>query len=1036
MSKHNPTLLAIAQPSTLLHRKNTVRHKSAILALATLCSAVILPNFARAFLRPQDVVSKPVADAPAPLSEAANRITAPDGFDVSLFAGEPDVRQPIAFTIDDRGRLWVVECYSYPNWMPGAVRGQDRVVIFEDVDGDGHFDKQTVFWDKGDNLTGIELGFGGVWLCATPNLLFIPDRNSDDVPDGEPIVVLDGWDINCKHNAFTALRWGPDGWLYGCNGILSNSKVGRPGTPDSDRVPINCGVWRYHPTKQAFEVVANGTTNPWGLDFDDMGEMFITNCVIPHLFHVVPGAHFQRMYGQDFNPHLYDLMTSCADHIHWGGGDWTSSRGGQGIHSEAGGGHAHAGAMVYLGDNWPERYRNSIFMVNIHGRRVNHDSLTRSRSGYIATHAPDFLKSQDSWFRGLELKYGPDSAVYMTDWSDIGECHDYDSEDGVHRENGRIFKISYGKSRPVHPKLAELSDAELVEQQLAQNDWFVRHARRLLHERAASGRDMRPVHESLWNMFRQREEIPRKLRALWALHVTGGLDRGSLFKLLDDENENVRAWAIRLEREEKLPLDNSADQNMFGKYVHIAAEDPSPLVRLYLAAALQRIPIAQRWTIAAGLVNHAEDSQDTNLVLMMWYGIEPLVTADRATAAALAGRSKIPLIRRYLARRIVLEPDSLAGPTDPPSGLTALFREIQSASDSDAQLDLMRGIHDALKGRKKLSMPRGWAALSEKLISSPSVHEQALVLGLIFGDSQAATSLRKMMMDRSVSPEKRQWSVQALVEGGERKLGADLLVLLDDRAMRASAIRALAAFDDPGTPKELLNRYASFSQSERADTIGTLTSRPNYARSLFAGIDAGIIPRRDISPYVARQMQAFGNPEINKELARVWGTLQSTTPQKRELIAKYKSLVTTRQSKPDPSHGRVVFDRTCAQCHRLFGEGNDIGPDLTGSNRDNIDFILENVIDPNAIVGSAYKLNIVATKDGRILSGIVRERSEKTLVLQTANDRVTLAVDDIEQMKESANSMMPEGIFDNMTADEVRDLVAYLAAKSQVQLPK
>src|SRR4029077_20105007 len=179
------------------------------------------------------------------------------------------------------------------------------------------------------------------------------------------------------------------GWLYGCNGILSNSKVGRPGTPADQRVALNRGVWRYHPTKKIVEVVANGTTNPWGLDFDDYGQMFITNCVIHHLWHVIPGAHYQRMFGQDFNPHLYSLMASCADHIHWGGGSWQSSRGGQGSHGEAGGGHAPTGAMVYLGDNWPDRYRNGVFMCNIHGNRVNHDTVEPRGSGYVARHAKD-----------------------------------------------------------------------------------------------------------------------------------------------------------------------------------------------------------------------------------------------------------------------------------------------------------------------------------------------------------------------------------------------------------------------------------------------------------------------------------------------------------------------------------------------------------------------------------------------------------------------------------------------------------------------
>ncbi len=364
------------------------------------------------------------AAAPVAAAEAPGRMTVPEGFAVTLFAAEPDVVQPIAFTIDPKGRLWVIENYSYPIWL-GGPRGKDRILILEDVDGDGRFDRRTVFFDHGTNFTGIELGFGGVWVCATPNLIFIPDQDADDRPDGPPSIVLDGWDTKAQHNMFNGLKWGPDGWLWGCNGIMSNSRVGKPGTADAQRVPINCGVWRYHPTRRVFEAVAHGTTNPWGLDFDDHGEAFITNCVIPHLFHVVPGAHFQRMNGQDFNPNLYGLIESCADHIHWAGGQWTDSREGKGHekHSAAGGGHAHVGAMIYLGDNWPDRYRQSLLTFNLHGHRANLDRLERNGSGYVARHEPDFLMANDTWFRGLELKYGPDGSVYFTDWSDRGECH-------------------------------------------------------------------------------------------------------------------------------------------------------------------------------------------------------------------------------------------------------------------------------------------------------------------------------------------------------------------------------------------------------------------------------------------------------------------------------------------------------------------------------------------------------------------------------------------------------------------------------------
>ncbi|HEY1377986.1 MAG TPA: PVC-type heme-binding CxxCH protein, partial [Gemmataceae bacterium] len=309
-------------------------------------------------------------DRPVPPGEAAARMALPPGFRATLFAGEPDVVQPIAFTFDDRGRLWVVENYSYPKWLATA-EGRDRVLIFEDTDGDGHFDKRTIFWDKGANLTGIAVGFGGVWLCATPDLLFIPVRPGEDRPAGPPEVVLDGWNLKpIDHTVMNGLAWGPDGWLYGCHGIQATARVGRPGTPDADRVPINCGVWRYHPTRKVFEAYAHGTTNPWGLDWDDYGELFISNCVLDHLWHVVPGGHYERMHGQDFNPNAYALMKSCCDHRHWAGGPWQGSRGNKPEHTDYGGGHAHAGLAIYLADTFPPEYRNSAFLCNIHGNRV------------------------------------------------------------------------------------------------------------------------------------------------------------------------------------------------------------------------------------------------------------------------------------------------------------------------------------------------------------------------------------------------------------------------------------------------------------------------------------------------------------------------------------------------------------------------------------------------------------------------------------------------------------------------------------------
>jgi putative membrane-bound dehydrogenase-like protein len=585
--------------------------------------------------------------APFKPDEAPGKMTVPEGFKVTLFAGEPDVVQPMAFTFDDRGRLWVVECLSYPRWLQPGQEGRDRIVIFEDTDGDGKFDKKTVFADKLANVSGIAWGHGGVWLTAVPYFLFIPDRNHDDVPDGPPEILLDGWDLKAKHNVFNKPTWGPDGWLYACNGILSNSRVGKPGTPDDQRVPMNCGVWRYHPVTRKFEVVCTGTTNPWGLDWDEYGRGFITNCVIKHVFQVIPGAHYERMFGEDKSAAaIYGLMPSPADHIHWAGGAWTDARGGE-KHSEAGGGHAHVGAMVYLGDNWPDSYRGHLFTLNLHGHRMSHDVVEPKGSGVVVKHAKDFLFANDTWFRGLDCQYGPDGGVYVSDWTDTGECHNYDKVDTT---NGRIYKVTYGDVKPLKVDLSKLSDAELVarlDSSGQRNEWYSRHARRILHERASAGKLLPDVGSGLMHPPRNEIDAVGDLRRLWTAHSAGLLDERLTEEALSNPFEHHRAWAITLALEGR-----TASAGIGKKLAEMARGDVSPVVRLALASAVQRLTVADRLPIAEALIAHEEDAADANLPLMYWYAIEPIASSDREKAVALLAKAKIPLVRQFITRRI------------------------------------------------------------------------------------------------------------------------------------------------------------------------------------------------------------------------------------------------------------------------------------------------------------------------------------------------------------------------------------------------
>ena len=959
---------------------------------------------------------------PTPL-EAVRRIALPEGFRATLFAGEPDLRQPIAFTFDDRGRLWVVECYSYPEW---EAEETDRVLIFEDTDGDGRFDRRKVFWDKGTHLSGIQLGFGGVWLCSSPNLLFLPDADADDVPDGAPVVVLDGWNLReVQHNVVNGLTWGPDGWLYGRHGILGTSHVGKPGTPDAERVRLNCGIWRYHPTRKTFEVVVHGTTNPWGLDFDDHGEAFFTNNVIGHLWHMIPGAHYQRMNGLDFDPHVYRLLPACSDHTHWAGGDWTETREPVNQRPELGGGHAHSGGMIYLGDNWPDRYRHGIFMCNIHGHRINHDRLERVGAGFVARHADDLMIADNAWFRGVTIDYGPDGGVFISDWTDLGECHD---SDGVHRSSGRIYKIVYGEPRAIEAlDVARQSDRELVELQRHKNEWYVRHARRVLHERAAAGRDMSEAHTLLREMFSGNPDVTRKLRALWALWVTRGLDRERLAELLGHDDSHVRAWAVRLLVDSREP-----PAAVVEKLTALARREPSSLVRLHLASALGRIAPADRWTLAEALAGRAEDASDRDLPLMIWYGVEPLVPLDSRRAVALARTARVPLIRRHLARRVAI----MASESD--LGMAALIGLLREVDDARVQADVLSGILDALRGQRGVAMPRGWREAYARLSQSPNepVRDVAQMLALTFGDAEAAASLRRTMMDTAAAPDVRRAALGTLVDHRAPDVAPLLHRLMEDRTTRGAALRGLAAYDHRETPDVIFRHYESLDIAERRDAVGTLTSRRPYALALLGAVRDGRIPRGDVSAFNVRVLRRYGDEQIDEQLGQVWGRAGDVADDKQALIAKYEAKLTEEYLKTaDLSGGRAVFEKTCAQCHTLFGTGGDIGPDLTGSDRANLRYVLENVFDPSAVVGQDFKMVTVLTVDGRLLAGIVREENERALTIQTANQQVVLDRQDIEAQRRSSVSMMPDSLLDALSDSEIRDLVGYLASRVQIPLP-
>lgn len=968
--------------------------------------------------------------------EAAKAMTVPPGFKVTLFAGEPDVVQPIAMAMDDKGRLWVAEAYSYPARVPDD-QAKDRIIILEDTDNDGRFDKRKVFIDKLNLVSGLEIGFGGVWVGAAPHFLFISDKNGDDVPDAAPQVLLDGWGSQDTHETLNSFIWGPDGWLYGCHGVFTHSNVGKPGATDEQRQKINAGIWRYHPVKHQFEVFAHGTSNPWGVDFNDRGQAFLTACVIPHLWHVIQNARYQRQAGPHFNPFTYDDIKTIAVHRHYVGG---TPHGGNGRSDAAGGGHAHAGAMIYLGGSFPDRYRDQIFMNNIHGARLNQDALKPVGSGYSGDRAPDFLLANDAWSQILYLTYGPDGSVYMIDWYDKNQCHHGNSA-GHDRTNGRIFKVSYVAVKPGNDvalkdfggDLKSATNEQLIALQLHSNDWYVRHARRILQERATAqppgptSDAMRKVHAALSPIAYEHADETRQLRGLWALHVTGGLKKALLSAALNAKSPFVRAWAIQLHCEP-----GTAAPGILNRFVELAQTDDSPVVRKYLASVALRLPLKDRAGIVKALVAHAEDADDHNLPLMYWYAAESLVGERVDEALDVLTVAKVPTVRAFLIRRLAQ--------TGEPSVIDKLIeRTLTTDATSADQLAVLREINEGLKGRRKVEMPKSWSAVFSKLItnSDREVGSMAMSLAITFADPNALAEQRKLLTDAKTPASLRQNALESLVRAQAADLAPALQSVVMDPVLGAMAVRSLAAYDDPKTPEVLLGAFDKMSSDLKRDALATLCSRPAYANALLAAVETKKVPATTLTADLITQLRNLKQPALNERIGKVWGSVRETPEEKAQEIERLKKLLTSKpkgDNKPDVALGRAVFAKTCQNCHTLFGVGQKIGPDITGSNRANLDYLLSNLVDPSALVGKDYQAHIIELKSGRVLTGLVKAEDDQALTLATATETVVVPKNEIEERVLSPKSLMPDNQLVTMTEREVRSLVAYLASPTQTPI--
>ncbi len=935
--------------------------------------------------------------------EAVEEMTIQNGYQVNAYAAEPMITQPMAFCWDDKGRMWIAENRDYESRGHGFSNGGDsKILILEDEDKDGVVDTRKVFLEGIPFPSAIAVGHGGVFIGAPPNLLFVPDKNQDDKGDMEDIqVLLTGWGIRDRHETINSFHWGPDGWLYGLEGFATPSKIRKPKGKgklyqhreafpedllEADGVDINGGVWRYHPIKDRFEVVAHGFSNPWGIDYDAKGQLFISACVIPHLFHVIPGGIYHRQGGSHFNSYVYEDIRTIVDHRHRS---------------------AHGGARIYQSDAFPPEQQGRLFMANIHEHAVLSDVLKPNGSGFIASHGEDFMMANNAQWIGFSMEIGPEGGLYVLDWHDADIC----GNEVVNKETGRVFRIMPEKSHAEdwegrYDDLSKRSDAELVALQLSKSNWHAQRARVILqyraHQKGISNAAIKRLNEVLEN--EKNEDL--RLRALWTLQITNQISSKNLVKLLSDKDPYIQGWAIQFLCEEGQP-----SKAINAALNQLSEKENSPVVRLYLAAALQKLEKNNRWEIAEALAKVEEDADDPNIPHTLWFGMEPIVATQPDRALRLAEITNIPSIANKIARRLV---DG--------NQLEKLVAGLNKKSKN--QIQLLEGMYVGMAGRTDIKEPSNWASVYQSLQSNPVLSSKADEIAQQFGNAEAAKKLLATLNNPQAAISQRRNAIKGLAFHQRKELKEILPELIKDKDLQIEALRAIAAYDEEAFGELLLENYARFDAEAKQEAIQTFAARPTYGWQLVWALEEGFIPKKDIPAYVALQLRRV----VGNGFVEVWGPIDDISSDVAAQFSKYQRMLSDEAlNHADLKNGLEVYQRTCYACHKMHGEGGVIGPDLTGSNRTNTTYLLSNILDPSGDIQDDYKMVVINTQDGRTYSGNVIAENERSLTLRVVGqDPIPINKSDIQSKEVTTNSLMPQGLLNTLTAEEVVNLVAYL----------
>lgn len=960
-----------------------------------------------------------LTDTSKPLTpeETIKHFIVPESMEVQVVGSEPLIRQPLNIHFDERGRMWVMQYLQYPfpaglkvvkydQYIravfdkvppppPNHFKGADKITIHEDTDGDGTFDKHKTFIDGLNIATSVAVGRGGVWILNPPYLLFYPDKNRDDVPDGPPEVRLSGFGLEDTHSVATSLHWGPDGWLYGANGSTSTGNV-------KGVHWLGQAIWRYHPELDVFEIFAEGGGNTMSMEFDKRGRAFSgTNYGDTRGMHYEQGSRGVKNWGKHgplMNPYSFGWFEHMAH-------DGFKPRFAQSM-------------IIYEGGAIPSLENKLVASMSLMNRVVASEMLPDT-STFRTRDLDPLMLTDDRWFRVVDTRTGPDGAIYLADWYDSRLSH-VDPRDTWDRTHGRIYRLQAKGAKPIAPfDLGKLSSKELIPYLSHANKWFRQTTVRLFYDR--KDKSMVPALREL--VVKNSDQLA--LDAFWALNGSGGFDGDFALQQLNHPNADVRAWTIRLlgDQHKVLPAHQQ-------KLVALARNEREVHVRVQLAASCRRLPAADAIPILRELMLRAEDANDKHIPLMLWWALEDKAITGRSLVLDLLKETPLwhsPIVSQHIIAR--LGQRYTAERTE--ENLNTAAQLLAMAPTPEDVDKLVRGMEQGLQGDTVKSVPAALSKQVAEVWKTRPASGPLISFATRLGYEQAAQAALEKVADAKTPAKDRRQYLELL---SERRVAASVPVFLNllrtekTESFRLDLLNGLQRFGEADIARTMLELYPSLSVKLRATAQTILTSRKEWSQQLLEAVDKGAIKPEQVSIINLAAIQNHKDAALDKLIQKHWGRLRQSPKEIEDKIQSVRALLA--KSKGDAAAGKEIFTLVCATCHTLFGEGAKIGPELTGYERDNLDFMLPAVVDPNLGIREEYIVFNVTTKDDQAITGFLEENTPQFITVKDpTGNKIRLAREQVKSLDASHTSLMPEGLVDALDEKQLRDLFAYLMKK-------